>query len=105
MKQTDNNLMQYLQRDFVADSPEQQQVFIEQAVKKHHIRNQKRILVFTIFGVLGFLALTLFFPIQPLLEITSAKLHPGEVSLSTMIMAILPILLIAYVVVLVENTR
>ncbi|TLU66835.1 hypothetical protein FE810_04835 [Thalassotalea litorea] len=105
MSQPDSDLMQYLHRDFVADTPKQQQEFIRQSVQKYRQHSQKRAIVFTVFGLIALLALVMFFPIQPMVEIFSSGANIEDISLPTLTLAVLPVLLISYVVVLLENSR
>ncbi|TKB47368.1 hypothetical protein [Thalassotalea mangrovi] len=105
MKPSEDFILSQLQRGFVADSPEQQKRFIQQTVLRMQRKSRQRMWVLGICSVVAILSLLLFFPLEPLVQVLSSQTLVAGISRSTLLLATLPVVVVGYVMILIENTR
>ncbi|QDP00456.1 hypothetical protein [Thalassotalea sp. PS06] len=104
MNPSPDNLLQQLQRDFVADSPVQRQAFLQRASASYQSRVKQRFWVLTICTLIAIFALLISFPFSAMFDLAHA-ITSKEFSISTIVLVSLPALVCAYVLVLIEGTR
>lgn len=97
-------LLQQLQRDFVADSPAQRQAFLQRATASYQSRVKQRFWVLAICTLIAIVALLMSFPMSAMFDLAHA-ITTKEFSISTIILVSLPVMVCAYVLMLIEGTR